>query len=79
MIEARMEEAVTLLLRMFKQRFGSLDEDIEPKLRTLSLPQIEELGVAFVDFREVDELMRWLDEHVKNGAFQPSATHQTEE
>lgn len=79
MIEGRMEEAVTLLLRMFKQRFGSLGKDIEPKLRTLSLPQIEELGVAFVDFRDVDELTRWLDEHVKNGPFQPSATHQTEE
>lgn len=79
MLEGRMEEAVTLLLQMFKRRFGSIGEDIEPKLRTLSLPQIEELGVAFVDFKEVDELTRWLDEHVENGDFQPTATQQTEE
>jgi hypothetical protein len=33
--------------------------------------QIADL-IPKVDFEEVDELTRWLDEHVENGAFQPS-------
>lgn len=75
--EGRFEEAVTLLLRQFKRRFSRLDDDVELKLRALPLSKIEDLGEAFVDFKEADDLTRWLNEHSENGGDQSATTLQT--
>jgi Domain of unknown function (DUF4351) len=71
MIEGRMEEALIILMRQLKRRFGLIKDEIETQVRALSLPQIEELSEAFLDFNTVDDLKQWLAEHSKNEKDQP--------
>ncbi len=77
MREGRLEEAITILMRLLKRRFGLIKDDIESQVRALSLPQLEDLSEAFLDFKETDDLTRWLSEHAKVAGEQPDIAPQT--
>ena len=64
--EGRMEEAITILMRQMKRRFGALGDDIETRLRTLPLAEIEDLSEASVEFKKAGDLTNWLNEHTDN-------------
>lgn len=70
--KGRMEEAVTLLLRLFKRRFGLMRDEAETRVRTLPLTQLEELTEALLDFKEAADLTRWLDAHAADEDEQPT-------
>lgn len=61
--EGRQEEAASLVVRLLRKRFGELSEDIQSSVSALSVPLLEELGEALLDFSEITELQRWLSEH----------------
>ncbi|NOT64210.1 MAG: DUF4351 domain-containing protein [Acidobacteria bacterium] len=63
-VEGRMEEALKILLRQYKRRFGLMKDKLETRVRALPLDEIEELSEAFLDFKEATDLPRWLDERV---------------
>jgi Domain of unknown function (DUF4351) len=69
--EGRIEEALTILMRQLKRRFGPIRDEVETQVRALSLPQIEELSEAFLDFNTVDDLKQWLAEHSGDENDQP--------
>ncbi|MGH9800555.1 MAG: Rpn family recombination-promoting nuclease/putative transposase, partial [Blastocatellia bacterium] len=48
-IQGRMDEALTILMRQLKRRFGLVKDDVETQVRALSLPQIEDLSEALLD------------------------------
>jgi Domain of unknown function (DUF4351) len=54
------EKAVRLVLRMLQRRVGTISLDTEAQVCTLSLPQLEDLGKALLDFSELDDLENWL-------------------
>jgi len=54
---------VTLILRLLKRRFGTIDESIHPQVTALSLPLLEDLGEALLDFSEPTDLVNWLQTH----------------
>jgi predicted transposase YdaD len=57
----RQEEGNTLILRQLTRRLGNVTPEIQTKIRTLSLTQLEELGEALLDFSQISELTAWLD------------------
>lgn len=72
--EGRMEEALTILMRQLKRCFGPIRDEVETQVRALSLPQIEELSEAFLDFNTVEDLKQWLAEHSEDDDSQPTET-----
>ena len=53
---------ISLIVRMLKRRWGPLDPELEIRLSSLSLAQLESLGETFLEFRAPSDLQRWLDE-----------------
>jgi len=61
--EGRQREAVVLVLRLLRRRFGSLSADVDPALHSLSLRKLESLGEALLDFKRPADLAAWLYRH----------------
>ena len=63
--EAREEarrEVFALTQRLLVQRCGTLTETTRARIGALSLPGLEELTLALLDFRGADDLQAWLDQ-----------------
>jgi hypothetical protein len=59
--EARQEEGRSLIILQLEQRVGALSQTTKDRLSTLSLPQIESLAIALLNFSTPTELEAWLD------------------
>ncbi|MBI3654701.1 MAG: Rpn family recombination-promoting nuclease/putative transposase [Acidobacteria bacterium] len=57
--QGRQQEAATFTLRLLRKRF-QLDAKTEAQIRTLGVEQLEELGVASLDFTKPKEVLAWL-------------------
>jgi predicted transposase/invertase (TIGR01784 family) len=55
------KEAQSLILRLLKRRTGNISIDLEARIKTLPLTQLEELGEALLDFSQMADLVAWLD------------------
>ena len=56
------KEALKVISRMLKRRFGDIDGSLVDHVRNLSAEQLEELGEALLDFSEVADLVAWLEQ-----------------
>jgi hypothetical protein len=63
--KVRQEEALAFTLRLLEKRLGSLEASTAQRLRKLSVEQLEELGLAVLDFKEAKDLTTWLRKHTK--------------
>lgn len=63
-IERGAERERSLILRQLTRRVGPLPNDILSPLQQLSLDELERLANALLDFNHMDDLRRWLDEHL---------------
>lgn len=59
--EGRQEGELAIVLRLLNRRIGTLAPSTETKIRNLSLPQLEELGEALLDFSQGSDLEGWLN------------------
>jgi hypothetical protein len=48
-------------VRQLNRRLGAVEPQSLDRIRDLSLPQLEELGEALLDFSQVSDLTAWLD------------------
>jgi predicted transposase YdaD len=53
--------AFNLIKSQVNSRFGQIDASIIERIRRLSAQQLEALGVAFLNFSDVADLVAWLD------------------
>ncbi len=58
--EGRREEAANLIVRQLTKRFGELSEEMRASISGLSLPSLEDLSEAFLDFTSLTDLQSWL-------------------
>jgi predicted transposase YdaD len=58
--QGREEEAFNLVIRQLTKRFGAVSVDISTSISELSLPQIEDLSEALLDFTSLADLQAWL-------------------
>jgi predicted transposase YdaD len=49
-----------LIVRLLSRRFGALSPDRVSQVRSLSIPQLESLGEALLDFQSLGEFEAWL-------------------
>lgn len=49
-----------LILRLLTRRIGTVSPDMRSQVEALSLPQLESLGEALLDFSESTDLVNWL-------------------
>ncbi len=61
----RKEGESLLILRLLSRRFGLMEPELQESIRQLPLPQLENLGVALLDFSNMTDLTTWL-QRVKN-------------
>jgi predicted transposase YdaD len=59
--EGRRREASALALRLLERRCGSLSAATTARIEALSRAKLEELALALLDFRSVEELQAWLE------------------
>jgi len=58
--EGRQEGEAGLVIRLLKRRLGQLSDDQVERIRQLSVPQLEDLGEALLDYTEMDDLKGFL-------------------
>ena len=63
--EGRQEEGTALILRQLQRRCGELTPAIREQVTHLSLPQLETLGEALLEFRGLADLEQWLIAHTQ--------------
>jgi predicted transposase/invertase (TIGR01784 family) len=63
--EGRQEEGVTLILRLLQRRCGELSLAVREQITRLSLPQLETLGEALLEFHGLVDLEQWLATHAR--------------
>jgi predicted transposase/invertase (TIGR01784 family) len=61
--EGIQEGETSLVLRLLKRRIGEFDSQLEVRVRSLSVAQLEELGEALLDFSRESDLLTWLESH----------------
>ena len=59
--EGRQEGEQSLVLRQLTRRIGTVAPELTAKVKALSLPQLEALGEALLDFSRPADLVTWLD------------------
>ena len=50
----------SLVLRLLARRIGEVTPEMRSQIQALSLPQLEALGEALLDFTEPDDLDEWM-------------------
>ncbi|MBE9014210.1 DUF4351 domain-containing protein [Pseudanabaenaceae cyanobacterium LEGE 13415] len=58
--EGRQQEGVLLVLRQLVRQVGELDDSTRSQIEALSLPLLEELSEALLDFSDRRDLITWL-------------------
>ena len=58
--EGHQEGEMTLILRLLQRRCGDLAPAMRERIARLSLPQLESLGEALLEFRGRADLEQWL-------------------
>jgi predicted transposase YdaD len=59
--EGRQAEGQSLILRLLSRRVGTLSSEINAAVIALPLAKLEDLGEALLDFKEITDLINWLD------------------
>ena len=52
-----------LVLRLLNRRVGSLPPELSSQVQQLTLPQLEDLGEALLDFTNLADLEGWLGQN----------------
>ena len=60
--EGKLTEAIALILRQLKKRFGEISMAITSQIEMLSIEELERLGEDFLDFNRLADLEHWLEE-----------------
>jgi predicted transposase/invertase (TIGR01784 family) len=67
-VEQGLNREIELILRMLAVKFSSLDSEIAAQIRQLELNQLEDLGIALLNFQQVEDLTIWLSNLTGNSA-----------
>ncbi len=58
--QGRQEGELTVILRQLTRRIGTVEPELQERIRQLSLAQLEDLAEALLDFSDVADLTAWL-------------------
>ncbi|QZZ23606.1 DUF4351 domain-containing protein [Leptothermofonsia sichuanensis E412] len=49
-------------MQLLTRRFGQLEADLQARIQVLSREELEVLGEALLDFSQITDLDRWLEQ-----------------
>ena len=55
-------EAISLISRQLRRRFGELGDNLQAQLQHLSVEQLDSLGEGIFDFQSLDDVVSWLNQ-----------------
>jgi predicted transposase YdaD len=58
--QGREEATLNLVIRLLTKRFGEISQEKRSSISTLSLPVLEDLSEALLDFTSLTDLQTWL-------------------
>ncbi|NEQ41875.1 MAG: Rpn family recombination-promoting nuclease/putative transposase [Okeania sp. SIO3I5] len=58
----RQDEAIVLIMRQLKKRFGEISTETISKIESLTIEKLENLGEDFLDFKSITDLENWLNQ-----------------
>lgn len=61
-LQGRQEGKLELVLRQLNRKIGLMAPDVEERIRTLTVTQLENLAEALLDFTNAEDLANWLNE-----------------
>ncbi len=61
--EGKTEGERSLALLLLNHKFGELPDRIIDQIKALSIPKIESLSKALLDFTSIEDLTTWLKNH----------------
>ncbi len=59
--EGREEATVNFIIRQLTRRFGELSEEMRRQISTLTMPVLENLSEALLDFNSLADFQAWLE------------------
>lgn len=54
---------IAVIMRQLNRRIGALTPEIQARIQSLSIAQLEDLGEALLDFSQPNDLTTWLESH----------------
>ena len=61
--QGQRREAISMIMRLLTRRIGLITPEIQARIQSLSIAQLEDLGEALLDFSQPTDLTTWLDSH----------------
>lgn len=58
--QGKQEEALSFTMRLLTRRIGEVSPDLQAQIQNLTTTQLEQLGVALLDFNNAADLAAWL-------------------
>lgn len=58
--QGKQEATLSLILRQLPKRIGAVSPELQARIQQLSLPQLEDLAEALLDFTNEEDLVAWL-------------------
>jgi hypothetical protein len=55
------ESELNLVMRLLERRIGGINQDLQVKINKLSVEDLENLGLALLDFTSKADLVTWLN------------------
>ncbi len=62
--DVRYESELNLVMRLIERRIGGVSQDLQVKINKLSVEDLENLGLALLDFTSKADLVAWLNNQV---------------
>ena len=62
--EVRYEVIFNLVMRLIERRIGGVSQDLQVKINQLPVEDLENLGLALLDFTSKADLVVWLNNQV---------------
>lgn len=59
--QGRQEGEIAVITRLLSRKFGTVDAEVQERLRQLSIAQLEDLAEALLDFSTQADLISWLN------------------
>ncbi|WP_442994307.1 DUF4351 domain-containing protein [Scytonema sp. PRP1] len=60
-LQGRLEGELAVIMRQLNQRIGTVEAELQERIRQVSLAQLEDLAEALLHFSNVEDLIAWLN------------------
>ncbi len=61
--QGKQQEGIALILRQLTRQIGTVAPELQERIRSLSIAQLEDLAEALLDFSQPADLVTWLEGH----------------